>query len=73
MEKFSDQATALANEFRGFLAVGNVAAIGDIQQRFIRQQMVDLGQYRQAADTGIEYANRRLVRHRSRHCRQGRA
>jgi hypothetical protein len=46
-EKTGHDAATLADEFRGFLAVGNVPAIGDVQQRLIGQQTLDLGQHRQ--------------------------
>ncbi|MNW02875.1 hypothetical protein D3C71_1987280 [compost metagenome] len=67
----------MTNEFRGFLAVGDMPAVGHVQQRLIGQQALDLSQYRQTTHAGIEDADRRcnLLSHCARHtrCIPGRA
>ena len=60
-EKTGHHIATLTDEFRGFLAIRNVPAIGEVQQRLIGQQALNFSQYRQTADTGIEHADRRLT------------
>ncbi|MNB97699.1 hypothetical protein D3C75_449310 [compost metagenome] len=54
-------AATLLDKCRGFFAVGNISAVGDVQQRLIGQQTLDLGQYREPTDTGVEHADRRFT------------
>ncbi len=67
-KKSCHRTATLADEFRGFLAVRNVPAIGDVKQRFVGQQALNFAEDRQAADPGIEHADRRFT-HGGRHRR----
>ena len=62
-EEVGDAPAALADVFGTLLAVGHVAAVGDVQQRLGRQPRADLAEHRQAADPGIEYPDRRRATH----------
>jgi hypothetical protein len=68
LEKSGHDAATLPDELGGFLAVGNVPAVGDVQERFVGQRSPDLGQHREPADAGVEHADRRFT-HASTHRR----
>ncbi|MNO83509.1 hypothetical protein D3C76_748230 [compost metagenome] len=61
LKKLGHDAATLADEFRGFLAVGNVPTVAEVQQGFVRQQTLDLGQHRKPTDAGVEHADRRFT------------
>ncbi len=53
--------TALVNVVRALFAIGNMPAVGDIQQRFVGQQGLYFIEHRQAANTGVEHPDRCLT------------
>ncbi|MND99821.1 hypothetical protein D3C80_922130 [compost metagenome] len=74
LKEVGHHAATLLDKCRGFLAIGNIAAIGDVHQCLVGQQTLDLGQYREPADTGVEHANRRFTHVSThRHCNPDRA
>src|SRR5690606_1635739 len=69
-EKPGDLLAALANELRTLLAIGHMTAVGDVEQRLLRQPRANLVQHREAADAGVEHADRRRVHGRPPHTLQ---
>ena len=60
-QEFGDGERAACDEVHGLAAVGRMARIRHVQQRFMRQIGANSPQHRQPPHPGIEHANWRVV------------
>src|SRR5439155_7362825 len=63
-QEIGDRQRTLDDHRFRLVAIGREAGVGNIQQRLVRQLRADVAQHRQAADPGVEYADRRGAKHR---------